>query len=289
MVGCLLAFAGPVVGQVSVGLTFRVQAHYPDGRPVLDLQPYEVVIAQDGVRCPVVDMERVGWPLKVVLLLDDSVWMQGYLVHLRNSLRGFVDALPSGAEVAVVTMSYRPDDLLQFTTDRDAVGQQLSEYLVKQFARASSASALRETLEALYRTDAEGPVIAVVAGDGPDPAFGPEELRETVERVLELGATVDTLALRPPSERPPDGLALRFTEMTNGWSRRIGRPSPAVGNLLREMGEAIARRAGDGPNHYLVSCEPQGDALAAELFGVDVLREGVEVRVNGQLFRSAGP
>ena len=84
-------------------------------------------------------------------------------------------------------------------------------------------------------------------------------------------------------------MALVFTEMTNGWSRRIGRPSQAVGNLLREMGETIARRAGDGPNHYLVSCEPQGDALAAELFGVAVLREGIEVRVNGQLFRSAGP
>ena len=286
MTGCFLALACPALGQVSVGLTFRVQAHHPDGRPVLDLQPYEVVIAQDGVGCPVVDMERVGWPLKVVLLLDDSTWMQGYLVHLRNSLGNFVDALPTGAEIAVVAMSNRPDEL-EFITDREEVGQRLGQYLVKNYVRASSARALHEVLEALYLTDAEGPVIAVVAGDAPAP-IGRDELDETIERILNLGATVDTLALRPPRVRPADGLALRFSEMTNGWSRRLGRPSPAVGDLLGEMGAAIARRAGDGANHYLVTCEPQSNTLDAESFGAGVLREGVDVRVNGQVIPVVG-
>lgn len=266
--------------QIQVGLTFRIQALDDSGAPVTDLRPEEVVVALDDTPCPVVDFELVGWPLRVVVLVDDSVRMEGYLVHLRNALPALVEELPQGAEVAVVMQSYRPDDLLVFS-DRETAASRLGGYLFKSYSRASVARALVDTAEALSLEEGEGPVIAVVSADLPS-TLGRNELGQLAQRVLDMGATVDTLVLNLPNVRLPPGVASRLTELTGGWHSTVAGPSTVITRKLREMGQAIARRTGEGPNHYLVTCQPRDDGAAAEEYLVAVLRNDLQVRVNGR-------
>ena len=54
------------------------------GAPVTDLRRGDFVVDQGGALVRGIDAELVEWPLRLVILLEDSDRLAGYLEHLRN-------------------------------------------------------------------------------------------------------------------------------------------------------------------------------------------------------------
>lgn len=120
--------------QMRAGLRLDVFVDDADGAPVTDLRRGDFVVDQGGALGRIIDAELVEWPLRLVILLEDSDRLAGYLAHLRNGLPRFVDELPEGSEVELVFFATRPRTLVEATIDLDAVQDGLGQYFASRGA-----------------------------------------------------------------------------------------------------------------------------------------------------------
>jgi hypothetical protein len=278
----LLAIAeAPVGAQMRTGFWLDVFVQAEDGTPVTDLGRGDFVVDQGGALGRTLDVELVDWPLRLVMLVEESTRVAGYLTHLRNGLPQFVDALPEGSEVAVVLFAGRPRTLVDTTTDLGAVKEAFGQYFARRGANANVFQAVHETMDRLYTDYAEGPVIVAVTGDA-STSVPRGRIERVVEQVAETGATVHALVLNTQGATRQAGVARRFSELTGGTIEEVSSPSVAVVRRLTELGELVAERAAARPARYLVSFQPPADTDPAAEIAVAVRRSQVRVRVRGQ-------
>ena len=250
-----------------------------DGAPVTDLTPEDFVIAQGDEEHEIISAEQLGGPLRLALLLDDSGGMTGYLNHVRNGLPRFLDALPDGSQIAVITLGQRPTTIVDYTTDMASVRERLADYFVQNDTSATFLDALVETVDALQAENARWPVIAAIIGDGAERSSSQQEaIQNMMTQLSEMGATFHslTLASQGGGVQPED--ARKVTEWTSGWNDVLNSPSGAAADKIAEMGEVVAQRYADVANQYVVVYE--ADAPPAAGFAAAVRRRGFSVRVS---------
>ena len=80
----------------------------------------DIEVTEDNVAGTVVRMEEIDWPVRVELLLDNGtgVGLEN-LIHVRNGVRAFLEALPAGIEVSVITTAPQPRYVVRPTRDRE--------------------------------------------------------------------------------------------------------------------------------------------------------------------------
>ncbi|RPH53779.1 MAG: VWA domain-containing protein, partial [Acidobacteria bacterium] len=103
---------------------FQVYASLVDatGAPVAKLEPSDVRVTENGLEAKVVKIEPVDWPTKVQLLVDNGVGLGAANVnHLKNGIRGLIEALPKNVEVTIVSTAPQPRFLVRPTADREAM------------------------------------------------------------------------------------------------------------------------------------------------------------------------
>src|SRR5207247_8309527 len=89
---------------------------------VATLQPTDIHVMENGVQANVLKIESVSLPVKLKLLVDNGVGLGGdNISHLRNGVRGLLEALPPGVQVTFVTTAGQPKFLVRPTTDRAAM------------------------------------------------------------------------------------------------------------------------------------------------------------------------
>src|SRR5262245_59381839 len=99
-----------------------------NGAPVTNLDESQVSMQVDGAECTAVKLERVEWPTKLTVLIDNGLGstdpiVPGSLItapdphttdtsasanalpNLRESLRRFLFEVPAGVEVSLVTLA----------------------------------------------------------------------------------------------------------------------------------------------------------------------------------------
>ena len=64
-------------------------------------------MAENGVEGKIVKIEPIDWPIKVQLLIDNGRH-ESALVQIRNGVKGFVEAMPDGIEMSLVTTAPQP-------------------------------------------------------------------------------------------------------------------------------------------------------------------------------------
>ncbi len=251
------------------------------GAPVTDLMPEDFMIRQGGVECRVVSAELFGGPLRLAILLDDSAGMMSYFTHVRNGMPQFVDALPEGSEIAIITLAQRPTTFLDYTTDIARVKERLGDYFMQRNEAATYLDALVETIDDLHEDDARRPVIAVITGDGPEQSHSQARaLQNMAHQLANMGATVHTLILASQGPGIQPQSARLVSEMTGGWSDSLNSPSVATVGKLAEMGEVIAQRYAELSNQYRVVFEPPANVDATAGFSAGVRRSELRIRVS---------
>src|SRR5688500_15988498 len=87
------------------------------------LDPADIRVLENQADLKVLTIEPVTeWPTKLQILLDNGVGLGSEnLIHMRNGLRGLIEALPEGVEVAIYTTAPNPRPLVRPTKEKAAM------------------------------------------------------------------------------------------------------------------------------------------------------------------------
>jgi hypothetical protein len=102
-------FAVLFVGVVHGPTTIQIFASIVDaasGAPVTSLDPADVRVVENGAEAKIARIDRVEWPMKVQVLVDNGAGLGSEnLQHLRNGVKGLLEAMPAGVEVSLLTIA----------------------------------------------------------------------------------------------------------------------------------------------------------------------------------------
>ncbi len=83
---------------------------------VTDLHREEVVISEDGVVRPVLDVRPANLPLKLAILVDNGDTAARAFGLVQDGLRSFIDRLPANQEVSLLALTPEPRWVLRAAT-----------------------------------------------------------------------------------------------------------------------------------------------------------------------------
>ena len=231
-----------------------------DGEPVTDLEPDELVVQWDGENGQTLDLEPVSLPVRVTVLIDNAEDTRAALQHMREGLRGFLDAIPKDVEVALLTLARQPRWVTRHTTDRAELARGL-DFVTPDYG--TSARFLDGWIEAANRIsdDAERqylPVILMLAGDGIDGSSVTQgRYAEMRQRMLDISATMHTRMFTGigNAAAPQAQVGIEMSNLTRGTYQALASPT-AFRTQLPELGRDIARKHKRVSHQYRVTYAP---------------------------------
>lgn len=254
-----------------------------DGSPVTDMTPDDVVIQWDGTPCEIVELEPVNWPVRVTVFVDNATESQAALPDMREGLRLFLNALPPDIEVAIATLSGRPQFRAPHTTDRqelaDAIGVLASEGGAAAFFDAlyEEAERLEDDRERQYLSAVV--MVATAGSEGSRRARG-DAIQRTMDRLYDNAAVVHTLLFTSPY-----GVGRNLGRAQSQWGTDIAAATRAryedmvvstrYRTLLPEIAADIARRHRLTSHQYRVTYRPPEDASDQPRLQVGSARLGI--------------
>ena len=215
------------------------------GAPAKSLEIGDVHLVEDGVDATVTKVERVDWPVKLQLLLDNGIGLGGGSIEpLKAGVQGLLAALPGNLEVTIVGTAPQPRFLARATTDRAAMQQGL-ELLAADRGAGRFVESLAEATQRIERDKTESfPVIISVATTS-----GDRDMKDSdVERIMaRLGARPTTVHVVLYTGGPQGASAgtnqinvgRSVTKYTGGTYESINNAT-RLASLLPEIGEKVA-------------------------------------------------
>jgi len=250
------------------------------GNPVTDLTLDELVIQWDGEDCVTLDLEPISLPVRITVLIDNAEDTRAALQHMREGLKGFVDAIPEDVEIGLLTLASQPRWITRHTTDRaellDGIDLVTPDY-------GTSARLLDGWLEAAKRIndDAERqylPVILSLTGDGIDGSNVTQgRYAEMREKMMNVSATMHTRMFSSigNAAAPQAQMGIEMGNLTGGSFEALASPT-AFRTQLPELGQEIARKHRRTTNQYRVTYTPPEGASTQPNLSI-VTRPGLQL------------
>ena len=260
------------------------------GAIVTDLEVPEVIVREDGVVRPVIDVRPANLPTKLVVLVDNSRTAIRAFDRVREGLSSFFERLPN-QEVSLLALSPRPRWLVQGAIEPEEIRAGLrrmepggrSMRIVDGLADASE-----------WIADDKGPhrpVILLVASSGRDRSQDrAERFLDIVEQLLRQGVTAHTVLMLPPA---PGSLRRRLSvaeavgrdlERFTGGSQATIFLGSRLEGPLGDIASRIAGRNRELSRQHVVRFERPDDVPPGRI-QVDVMRLGLRyiVTADGRL------
>ncbi len=238
--------AGPSVAVTGVSdrdfprITVQFEVKRPDGTYLRDARRDEFRVTEEGREVPIVEFlapvtsERI--PTTIVLVVDRSGSMRNEdrIGGLKRAVGSFLEKLPPGSRVALVSFASEVDRLSGFTTDLATVRAQVDELEAEGSTRFYDA--VQQALSLLQNETGRRAVLALT--DGEDTASQEANLDSVVAAARKMNLPVYTLGLG--SEREIKARDLRqLADETRGQYYPARRA-----DQLRAIYEQIAERIG---------------------------------------------
>ena len=215
------------------------------GAPVATFQPSDLQLFEDGAEAKVVKIEAIERPVRVQVLIDNGIGLGGLnLGHLRNGVRGLIEALPPGVEVTIVSTAPQPRFLVRATTDRAAMLKGL-DLLSSDGGAGKFVDALREASERIDKDKRDSsPVVIMSATTSGDRTFLERDVNEAMRRLQERSAVVHIVLFTGSSSQSggvtQTNIGLAVTKLTGGRFETINEAS-RLAMLLPELGAQTAK------------------------------------------------
>lgn len=254
--------------------------------PVTDITASDLQILWDGVACELLELEPLTWPVRVSVYIDNSGVSVAAMPHMREGVKGFLDALPPDIDVAIGSIAGRPQLRSPYTTDRAELIDALGE-IAPEGGAATFWDALYEEAERLHKDEDRQytPVIVMVAVGGPEGSrnarSGP--FKRGLDRLYANGATVHTLLLTT-------GVGKQTGRSQSMWGADIaastyGRFEPFVSpnafrTLLPELAKDLARKNELVSHQYRATYKPPKDASDQPRIQLKTRRAGLNALVS---------
>lgn len=247
-----LALVGIILCVATVGIyaqkQFQVYASVVDGTgaPVAKLEPSDVRVTENGLEAKVVKVEPVDWPTKVQLLVDNGVGLgAANITHLKNGIKGLIEALPQNVEVTIVSTAPQPRFLVRPTADKAAMLKSL-DVLAPDSGAGRFVEALNEATQRNERDKSNFfPVIIMAATTAGDRNVLDSDVERLMKRLEARPATVHVILVAGQGQSASGGanqtqVGLAVTKYTRGRFENINAPA-RLEALLPELGAQVAK------------------------------------------------
>src|SRR4051812_25786864 len=134
------------------------------GAPVPNLTTKDFVVREDGQAREILRVVKDTDPLRIALLVDNSVYMQPHVADLRRATQAFLEHTREGAQVALITIGERPTVAVPYTTDRAALKKGADTLFPITGAGNYLLDGVAEAAQGLEKQGSGRPVIAVITG-----------------------------------------------------------------------------------------------------------------------------
>lgn len=256
------------------------------GAIVTDLEIPEVIVREDGVVLPVVDVRPANLPTKLVVLVDNSRIAARSFDRIQEGLRSFFERLPN-QEVSLLALSPRPRWLVQGVIELEEI-----EAGLRRMEFGNRSIRLVDGLEEAARWIAEDsgphrPVIVIVASSARDRSDDlTDTFLDTAQWLLRQGVTAHTLLMLTPN---PASLQRRVSvaeaigrdlEKFTGGSQATIFLGSRLEEPLGDIAGRITGRSRELSRQHIVRFERPDDQPLGRI-QVDVLRLGLRYVVSG--------
>ena len=116
-----------------------------NGSPVPDLQVSDFLVREDGALREVVRVARATAPIQLAILVDTSQAAIPAILHIRNGLHAFVEAMHEGNDLSLITFGGPPRILVDVTRDRERLDAGVDRVFAYSDTAAYLLDAIRET------------------------------------------------------------------------------------------------------------------------------------------------
>lgn len=270
VIAVFIALMGVAAAGLRAQQQFSFFASFTDaafGQPVTTVAQDQLEVRENNVAGRIVRMEPINWPVKVELLLDNGIGIGvNNLIHLRNGVRAFMEALPSDVEVAFVTTAPQPRNVIRPTADRQAL-LRAPDLLTLDTAAGRFVDALIEVAARIDKARADRqqgnffPVVVVLGSTAAEGSmFGQRDVEQLLQRFQQRGATVHVIMLSSGASGPGTGgwvqaeLGQAVTRLTGGRYDNIAAPS-RIATLLPEIGQQIAKSHAKQSQQFRITLE----------------------------------
>lgn len=248
---------------------FQVFASILDGggRPVASLEPADVRVMENDVAATVVKAEPIAWPVKLQLLVDNGVGLgSGNLIHLRNGVRGLIEALPAGIELTLVTTAPQPRTVVRPTSDREAMLKGV-DLLAPDSGAGRFVESLSEATQRIEKdTSDHFPVIVALGSTAGDRNVMERDVERLMQRLQRRPATVHVVLLVGTTSASGGAnqteVGLAVTKMTGGRYEGINAPV-RLATLLPELGAQVATSHERQSRQYRITVQRPAGASGA--------------------------
>ena len=174
-----------------------------DGNPVVDLRPYEISVAENGVRREVLYLARPSGPADVSILVDTSEAVVPSTTHVRRALGEFVVALDGYARMSLMTFGDLPVRVVPPTTRLSVMQEAVDRVFPAVGAIPRFQDALIQTVRDIQNRQPSRPTLVIITSDQVPGAFATESpntsarpVQQVVGVLQAIGAPVHIVALR---------------------------------------------------------------------------------------------
>jgi hypothetical protein len=236
-----------------------------NGNAPASLSPEQISITENGTTANVLKVEKVDWPVKVQVLIDNGVGLGAdNLIHLRNGVRDMMKALPAGVEVALYTTAPQPRPIVRATTDRLELIRGVDR-IAPDNGTGRYVESLNEATQRIERDKSHYfPVIITIATVAGDTNVMERDVEQLWRRLQQRPTTVHTVMLSGArstnsvagANQTQVGIAVK--DLTRGRYDNIAAAS-RLATLLPEIAEQVAESHRRQSRQFRVTVErPSG-------------------------------
>ena len=223
------------------------------GKPAETLTPDDIKITEDNSPAAISGIQVVDWPLKVQLLLDNGVGFGSEnLTILRNGARGFIEKLPEGTELTIITTAPQPRFLVRATPNK-VLQQQGVDRLTLDTGTGRFIESLAEATQRIERDKVDHfPVIVSVATTAGDTNVMERHVTAAVRRMEQKPIVLHVAMLSAGTGTGGANqteVGIQLTKFTGGRYEPLS-AAQRIASLLPELAEQIGQSYG-GPGKGL--------------------------------------
>jgi VWFA-related protein len=173
-------------------VTVPVLVTTKDGQFIPNLKKENFRVFEDGTQQTIHDFKVEPAPVTAVLLVEFASTNYPLMIDALRASYAFAGTLKKDDWVAVISYDMKPDILVDFTQDKNAINQALNGLRIPGFSETWEFSALYDTLDRLDRV--EGHKYIILVSTGIDTG-----LRLTLDQILKKVKTTHDITIYPIS------------------------------------------------------------------------------------------
>jgi hypothetical protein len=256
LVAAVILLVGPAGLRAQQQAQFLMPMFDDKGAPVKSFAPADLSVFEDGKPAKVVKVEPKVSPMNVTLALDNGRGMNDVLVHVKTAAKTFINTIPTGVDVALMTTAPQPRYVVKATKNKEQLLKSVDSIGPEQSAGARTIEGIRDVSDTWKKLPVgETTLVLVILGSTYSPEFvAKKDLEDAFSQVAAARGVVHSVIFKPSNATEGDAqleTAERFAQNTRGRFEAIG--SYLQLTVLEDIAKDLAKAATGG--QFLITIE----------------------------------